>query len=203
MVFFLFLSDIIVSLGNTLLQIEWQREEKCHFSYYFHSAHPTGWAESISGNGVGMYVCASRLRRWSLFLLVGSTDPYNHTYYESFWWKQFKNHKRTHIQRQRTMTKTATKTNTQTKCLKRPTNAAFLKSSFLTHSKYDNRYPTLWSSCSRRPGHPGYPGYSVPFIQSVLQSKFWNWNLINICVGSELNPRVHVPLSMFDIGSVS
>ena len=23
----------------------------------FHSAHPTGWAESISGNGVVMYVC--------------------------------------------------------------------------------------------------------------------------------------------------
>ena len=23
----------------------------------FHSAHPTGWAESISGNGVCMYVC--------------------------------------------------------------------------------------------------------------------------------------------------
>ena len=47
------------------------------------------------------YVCASSLRRWSLFLLVGSTDPYNHTYYESFWWKLFKNHKRTQIQRQR------------------------------------------------------------------------------------------------------
>ena len=25
----------------------------------FHSAHPTGWAESISGNGVCMYVCMS------------------------------------------------------------------------------------------------------------------------------------------------
>ena len=23
----------------------------------FHSAHPTGWAESISGNGVCVYVC--------------------------------------------------------------------------------------------------------------------------------------------------
>ena len=48
------------------------------------------------------YVCASSLRRWSLFLLVGSTDPYNHTYYESFWWKLFKNHKsRRQWQRQR------------------------------------------------------------------------------------------------------
>ena len=33
----------------------------------FHSAHPTGWAESISGNGVcmyvWMYVCKSSLQR--------------------------------------------------------------------------------------------------------------------------------------------
>ena len=42
--------------------------------------------ESISGFGV----CPSSLRRWSLFLLVGFTDPYNHTYYESLWWKLFK-----------------------------------------------------------------------------------------------------------------
>ena len=48
-----------------------------------------------------MWLCPSSLRRWSLFLLVGSTDPYNHTYYESFWWKLFKNHKRTQIQRRR------------------------------------------------------------------------------------------------------
>ena len=26
---------------------------------FFHSAHPTGWAESISGNGVCVYVCMS------------------------------------------------------------------------------------------------------------------------------------------------
>ena len=53
--------------------------------------------ESISGFGV----CPSSLRRWSLFLLVGFTDPYNHTYSESLWWKLFKNNKRTQIQRQR------------------------------------------------------------------------------------------------------
>ena len=53
--------------------------------------------ESISGFGV----CPSSLRRWSLYLLVGLTDPYNHTYSESLWWKLFKNHKRTQIQRQR------------------------------------------------------------------------------------------------------
>ena len=45
--------------------------------------------------------CASSLWRWSLFLLVGFTDPYNHTSSESLWWKLFKNNKRTQIQRQR------------------------------------------------------------------------------------------------------
>ena len=41
------------------------------------------------------------------------------------------------------MTKTMTKTKTQTKCLKYPTYAIFLKSWWLTHSKYDDRYLTL------------------------------------------------------------
>ena len=45
--------------------------------------------------------CQSLLRRWSLSLLVGFTDPYNHTYSESLWWKLFKNHKKTQIKRQR------------------------------------------------------------------------------------------------------
>ena len=35
------------------------------------------------------------------FSLVDFTDPYNHTYSESLWWKLFKNHKRTQKQRQR------------------------------------------------------------------------------------------------------
>ena len=47
------------------------------------------------------YVCLSSLQKWSLFLLVGFTDPYNYTYSESLWWKIFKNHKRTQIQRDR------------------------------------------------------------------------------------------------------
>ena len=43
----------------------------------------------------------------------------------------------------KTMTKTTTKTKTQKKCLKHPTYAIFLKSWWLTHSKYDDRYLTL------------------------------------------------------------
>ena len=50
---------------------------------------------------VWMYVCKSSLQRWWIRLLVGFTDPYNHTYSESLWWKLFKNHQKTQIQRQR------------------------------------------------------------------------------------------------------
>ena len=48
-----------------------------------------------------MCVCPSSLQRLWISLLAGFTDPYNHTYSESLWWKLFKNHKRTQIQRQR------------------------------------------------------------------------------------------------------
>ena len=48
-----------------------------------------------------MFVRPSTLRRWSYSLLLGFTDPYNHTYSESLWWKLLKNPKRTQIQRQR------------------------------------------------------------------------------------------------------
>ena len=43
----------------------------------------------------------------------------------------------------KTKTRTHTKTKTQKKCLKHPTYAIFLKSWWLTHSKYDDRYLTL------------------------------------------------------------
>ena len=65
------------------------------------STHPSKWAEAISEWNRSFCVCASSLRRWSLSLLVGFSDPHNHTYSESFWWNLFKNHKGTHIQRQR------------------------------------------------------------------------------------------------------
>ena len=48
-----------------------------------------------------VYVCKSSLQRWWISLLVGFTHPYNHTYSESLWWKLFKNHQKTQIQRQR------------------------------------------------------------------------------------------------------
>ena len=45
------------------------------------------------------------------------------------------------MMKNKTMPKTATKT--QTKCLKYPAYAIFLKSWWLTHSKYDDRYLTM------------------------------------------------------------
>ena len=57
--------------------------------------------ESISGIGLTMFVRPSLLGRWSLYLPVGFRDPYNYTYSESLWWKLFKNHQKTQIQRQR------------------------------------------------------------------------------------------------------
>ena len=54
-----------------------------------------------TGSGSAKETAFSFNRIWSLYLLVGLTDPYNHTYSESLWWKLFKNHKRTQIQRQR------------------------------------------------------------------------------------------------------
>ena len=64
----------------------------CPHSLSFHS---------IREFGVCLSVCPSSLQRWPLFLLVGFTDPYNHTYSEILWWKLFKKHKRTKIQRKR------------------------------------------------------------------------------------------------------
>ena len=68
-------------------------------------------------------------------------DPCNQTYFESLWWELFKNHKRTqiqihrqwHWQRQRH----------RQSAWKNPTYAIFLKSWWLTHSKYDDRYIIL------------------------------------------------------------
>ena len=48
-----------------------------------------------------VFVYPSTLRRWSMSLLVGLTDPCNHTYSESLWWKLFKNRRRKQIQIQR------------------------------------------------------------------------------------------------------
>ena len=69
------------------------------------------------------------------------------------------------------MTKTMTKTKTKTKCLKNPTYAIFLKSWWLTQSKYDDRYLTLVILFTLVAGHPGYPD---PVIQSVLQGRVYH-----------------------------
>ena len=83
-----------------------------HTPIVFSLGYPTGWAESISGIGL----CPSWIRRWSIYLLVGFTDPNNHTCSENLWWKPFKNHKRDNTNTKK-MTNTTKKTKTQTKHL--------------------------------------------------------------------------------------
>ena len=58
------------------------------------------------------------------------------------------------------MTNTLTKIKTQTKCLKYPAYAIFLKSWWLIHSKYDDRYPTL----------------VILFTPVTLVTLFWSYN---------------------------
>ena len=103
---------------------------------YFHSAHRMGtvykwnWTDWLC-----VWPCPSSLLRWLLSLLVGFTDPYIIGLELYIFWKLLKN--------TNTNTKTTTKTKTQTKCLKNPIYAIILKSWWLTHSKYDDRYLTL------------------------------------------------------------
>ena len=98
---------------------------------------------------VCVYVCMSSLQRWSIRLLVGLADPYNHTYSESLWWKLFKNHQRTQIQRQR-------------QWQRQRQRQRHRKSAWNTHlmlyfwNPDDSLIPNMmidtspWSSCSRR-----------------------------------------------------
>ena len=123
-----------------------------------------------------MYVRTSSLQRW-LFLLVGFTDPYNQTYYESLWWKVFKNCNRTQIQRQR-HSQSAWKTQHILYFL----------------NPYDLLIPNMmidtspWSSCScQSPWLPCFghtissTGPSVsPFRDFFVATCIFNFHLINV-----------------------
>ena len=103
----------------------------------------TWWAESMSGIGLCLSVRPSSLRRWSLSLLVGFIHLYNHTYSESLWWGLLKNQKRTQIQRQGQRQRQRKDKDTDKVPETLGICAIFLKSRWLTHSKYDYRYLTL------------------------------------------------------------
>ena len=87
------------------------------------------------------------LRRWPLFLLIGFTDPYNHTYSENLWWKLFKNHQRTKIKRQRQW---------QTQQQRHRKSARNTQLMLYFWNPDDSLIPIMmidtlpWSSCSRR-----------------------------------------------------
>ena len=68
-----------------------------HFLWILFTIYKWYWTKCVT-----IWLCPSSLRRWSLFLLVGFTDPYNHTYSESLWWKLFTNLKRTQMTKTKT-----------------------------------------------------------------------------------------------------
>jgi len=112
---------------------------------------------------VCMCVCKSSLQRWWIRLLVGFTDPYNHTYSESLWWKLFKNHKRTQIQRQRQWQR-------QRQRQRHRKSAWNTQLMLYFWNPDDSLIPNMmidtspWSSCSRRsPWSPWLPCSSPTF----------------------------------------
>ena len=114
------------------------------------------------------YVCESSLRRWSLFLLVGFTDPYNHTYSESLWWKLFKNHKRTQIQRQ-TQWQRQWQGQRHIQSARKP-NICYIFEILMTYS-----FQIWWKiPHPSHPVHASHPGYPVPVIRSVLQGRVYH-----------------------------
>ena len=98
---------------------------------------------------VWMYVCKSSLQRWWIRLLVGFTDPYNHTYSESLWWKLFKNHKRTQIQRQRQWQRQRQRQRHRQSAWKTQHMLYFWNPDDLLISNM-MIYTSPWSSCSRQ-----------------------------------------------------
>ena len=108
-------------------------------------------------------VCKSSLQRWWIRLLVGFTDPYNHTYSESLWWKLFKNHQKTQIQRQRQWQR-------QRQRQRHRKSAWNTQLMLYFWNPDDSLIPNMmidtspWSSCSRRsPWSPWLPCSSPTF----------------------------------------
>ena len=120
-----------------------------------------------------MWPCPSSLQRWSLFLLIGFTDPYNHTYSESLWWKLFKNHKRTQIQRQRQWQRQWQR--------QRHRQSAWKKQHMLYFWNPDDLLiPNMmidtspWSSCSRRSPWLPCSGHTISSTGPSV-SPFWDF----------------------------
>ena len=120
---------------------------------------------------VCMYVCMSSLQRWSIRLLIGFTDPYNHTYSESLWWKLFKNHQRTQIQRQRQWQR-------QRQRQRHRKSAWNTQLMLYFWNPDDSLIPNMmidtspWSSCSRR--SPWSPWLPCSSLHSVLQGRVYH-----------------------------
>ena len=130
---------------------------------------------------VWMYVCKSSLQRWWIRLLVGFTDPYNHTYSESLWWKLFKNHQKTQIQRQRQWQRQRQR--------QRHRKSAWNTQLMLYFWNPDNSLiPNMmidtspWSSCSRRSPWLPCSSHKICFGPPTAESKNLK-NHVNFDVG--------------------
>ena len=75
------------------------------------------------------------------------------------------------------MTNTTTKTKTQIKCLLHPIWAIFLRSWWLIHSKYDDRYLTLVTLATLVTLFQSYNQFYRGKCITVLGSSFWQWKL--------------------------
>ena len=127
--------------------IEWSQLSTFPIHKVHHNTHfSLGPSYHISGIGLCVCVCVrpSSLRRWSLFLLVGFTDPYNHTYSESLWWKLFKNYKRTHIKWQ-SNDKDSDKDKNTDKVPETPAHSCTIFPCYLGRESADNRCRDPWT----------------------------------------------------------
>ena len=115
------------------------------------------------GGGLCVWLCPSSLRRWSLFLLVGFTDPYIHTYSESLWWKLIKNHLRGHKYKD----KDNDKEKDSDKVPEKP-NICYSFEILMTYS-----FQIWWYI--PHPGHPdhvSHPGYIRSVLQGLVYHRF-------------------------------
>ena len=120
-------------------------------------------------------VCLSSLRRWSSFLLVGFTDPYNHTYSESLWWKLFKNHKRTQMQRQRQWQRQRRRQRQRQSAYKNQHMFYFWNPVLIPNIMIDTSITSPWSSCSRQsPWLPCCYGHTISSTGPSV-STFWDF----------------------------
>ena len=118
-----------------------------------------------------MWLCVSVIT-WKVIIISVRMlhRPNNHTYSESLWWKLFKNHKRTQIQRQRQWQRQRQRQRHRESAWKTQHMLHFLNPDY---SLIPNMmiYTSSWSSCSRQSLWSPWSLYSVHTINSTGPSE--------------------------------